>query len=113
MTKLLKNFMSSTFKICFKMEKANELNFVLEVIFTVSYGNAFVEPGFSANSSILENNMTAETIISHCFIKDYMIANELSPHTFEINNDLFLSLKKTRGRYQQELEEKKSCKEKK
>ena len=56
--------------------------------------------------------MNAETIITHLFIKDYMIANKLSPHTFEINNDLILSVKKASGRYQQELE-KKSRKEKK
>ena len=42
-----------------------------------------------------------------------MIANEFSSHTFEINNDLILSVKKARGRYQLELEENKSCKEKK
>ena len=41
-----------------------------------------------------------------------MIAYELLPHRFEINNDLILSIKKARGRYQQELEEKKLCKEK-
>ena len=74
--------------------------------------NLFVECGFSVNDLILENNVKAETIIAHLFIKDYLIANELLPHTFEINNDLMLSVKKARGRYQQELEEKKSYKEK-
>ena len=43
--------------------------------------------------------MKAETITTHHFIKDYMIINELSPHTFEINNVLILSVKKARGRY--------------
>ena len=56
--------------------------------------------------------MKAETIIVHHFIKDYMIANELY-HLIHLkkNNDLILSVKKARGRYQQELKEK-SCKEK-
>lgn len=39
-----------------------------------------------------------------------MITNELLFHTLEINNDLILSIKKAKGRYQQELEEKRSCK---
>ena len=56
--------------------------------------------------------MKAETITTHHFIKYYIITNELSPHTFEINNVLILSVKKARGRYQQELEENKLCKEK-
>ena len=55
--------------------------------------------------------MKAKTIIAHHFIKDCMITNELLPHTFEINNDLILSVKNARGRNQQELEENKLCKE--
>ena len=39
--------------------------------------------------------MKVETVIVHRFIKNYnMIANELSSHTFEINSDLILSVKK-------------------
>ena len=67
---------------CFKIEKAEELNFVLKLIFTGSHGNASAERGFSVNNLILENNMKAEAIIAHRFIKDFMIENELSPHTF-------------------------------
>ena len=61
---------------------------------------------------ILENNMKEKIIIAYCFIKDSMITNELLPHTFEINNDLILLVKNSRGRYQQKWEENKSCKEK-
>ena len=98
--------------LCFNIKKAKELHFVLKLIFTVSHGNASVERGFSVNNLILENNMKVETIIAHRFVKDFFIANELWPHIFEINNDLILSVKKARGRYQQELEKKKSYKEK-
>ena len=89
---------------CFKIKKAKKLDFVLKLIFTLRHGNASAERGFSVNNLIWGNNMIAETINAHRFIKDYMIANELFPHTFEINNDVILSLKKARGRYQQELE---------
>ena len=67
----------------------------MKVIFIVSHGNASVESGLIVNNLILENNMKVETVIVHRFIKDYnMIANELSSHTFEINSDLILSVKK-------------------
>ena len=82
----------------FKIEKAREFNFFLKLIFFVSHGNASVEHGFSVNNFVLKNNMKAETIIAHCFIKDYMLANELLPHTFETNNDLILSVKKAKAR---------------
>ena len=81
------------------------------MIFTVSYGNAPVERGLNVNNLILENNMKAKIIIVHHFVKGCMIINELLSHTFEINNDLILSVKNARGRYQQELEENKLCKE--
>ena len=68
----------------------------MKLIFTVSHGNASVERGFSVNNLILENNIKAETIIAHYFIKAYMIENELSTHTFEINNDSILLAKKAR-----------------
>ena len=87
-----------------KSKKAKKLDFVSKLIFTVSHGNASAERGLSVNNLIWGNNMIAETINAHRFIKDYVIANELFPHIFEINNDLILSLKKVRGRYQQELE---------
>ena len=91
---------------------AKELNFILQLTFNASHGKVSVERGFSVNNLILENNMKVETIIAHRFINDYVIPNELSAHTFEINIDLILSVKKASGRYQQELDEKKSCKEK-
>ena len=68
----------------FKIEKAKELNFVLKLIFTVSHENTSVERWFSANNLTLGNNMKTETIIAHRFNKDYIIANELSSHIFEI-----------------------------
>ena len=85
---------------CFKIEKTNELNFVLKLIFTESHGNASAERGFSVNNLILENNTKAEAIIAHRFIKDFMIANELWSYIFEINNELILSINKAWDRYQ-------------
>ena len=67
----------------------------MKLIFIVSHGNASVESGLIVNNLILENNMKVETVIVHRFIKNYMIANELSSHTYEINSGLILSVKKS------------------
>ena len=66
----------------------------MKLIFIVSHGNTSVESGLVVNNLILVNNMKVETVIVHLFIKDYMIAKELSSHTFEIKSDLILSVKK-------------------
>ena len=88
--KLLIGVMSSTFKtrvLRLKMQK--KLIFIFRLIFTLSH----VESGFNVNNLIFET-ILKQIVITRRFIKDYLIANKLLPHTFEINNDLILSVKK-------------------
>lgn len=72
----------------------------MKFTFNTSHGNLSVERGLSVNDLILENNMKAETIIAHYFIKDSVIPNEISPHIFEMNTDLKISVKKARVKCQ-------------
>ena len=74
---------------CFKIEKAKKLIFIFRLIFTLSH----VESGFNVNNLIFET-ILKQIVITRRFSKDYLIANKLLPHTFEINNDLILSVKK-------------------
>ena len=88
--KLLIGVMSSTFKtrvLRLKMQK--KLIFIFRLIFTLSH----VESGFNVNNLIFET-ILKQIVITRRFIKDYLIANKLLPPTFEINNDLILSVKK-------------------
>ena len=83
-----------------------------ELIFTVSHGSSSVEHGFSVNNLILKKQYESRNHNCTSFHQGlYDCKWIISPHTFEKNNDLILSVKKARGRYQQELKEK-SCKEK-
>ena len=74
---------------CFKIEKAKKLIFIFRLIFTLSH----VESGFNVNNLIFET-ILKQIVITRRFSKDYLIANKLLPHTFEINNNLILSVKK-------------------
>ena len=88
--KLLIGVMSSTFKTrVLRLKKQKKLIFIFRLIFTLSH----VESGFNVNNLIFET-ILKQIVITRRFIKDYLIANKLFPHTFEINNDLILSVKK-------------------
>ena len=88
--KLLIGVMSSTFKTrVLRLKKQKKLIFIFRLIFTQSH----VESGFNVNNLIFET-ILKQIVITRRFIKDYLIANKLLPHTFEINNDLILSVKK-------------------
>ena len=88
--KLLIVVMSSTFKTrVLRLKKQKKLIFIFRLIFTLSH----VESGFNVNNLIFET-ILKQIVITRRFIKDYLIANKLLPHTFEINNDLILSVKK-------------------
>ena len=88
--KLLIGVMSSTFKTrVLRLKKQKKLIFIFRLIFTLSH----VESGFNVNNLIFET-ILKQIVITRRFIKDNLIANKLLPHTFEINNDLILSVKK-------------------
>ena len=88
--KLLIGVMSSTFKTrVLRLKKQKKLIFIFRLIFTLSH----VESGFNVNNLIFET-ILKQIVITRRFIKDYLIANKLLPHTFEINSDLILSVKK-------------------
>ena len=88
--KLLIGVMSSTFKTrVLRLKKQKKLIFIFRLIFTLSH----VESGFNVNNLIFET-ILKQIVITRRFSKDYLIANKLLPHTFEINNDLILSVKK-------------------
>ena len=58
---------------------------ILKTILTLSLGNASVERGFNINKTMLDINMSQESIIAQCLVKDHMIADNL-----DNGNELFL-----------------------
>ena len=60
----------------------------MKVILNPSHGQASVERGFSINKSVLNVNITEESIVSKKLVRDHMIANKLEPYTVPISNEL-------------------------
>lgn len=54
------------------IRKYKEVSFVLQLLLILSHGQASVEQVFSHNNTVLQSNMTAETIVTKCLIKDRM-----------------------------------------
>ena len=73
---------------------------ILQPVLTLSHGQASIERGFSANKTILEENMDKESIISRRFIKNYTNANNLKPHEVKITDPLILLVKSARKNYE-------------
>ena len=71
-----------------RLDKYEELNYVMKVILTFSHGQASVEHGFRINKSIIKVNITEKLIVSKKLVRDQMIANKLEPHTVPISNQL-------------------------
>ena len=79
---------------------------ILKTILTLSHGNASVERGFSINKNLVDVNMSQESIIAQRMVKDHMIANNLTPSTTEISKEMLASVKRSRMRYAEHLQEK-------
>ena len=79
---------------------------ILKTILTLSLGNASVERGFSINKNLVDVNMSQQSIIVQRLVKDHMIVNNLTPSTTEISKEMLASVKRSRMRYAEYLEEK-------
>ena len=89
-----------------------DLAMVMKTVFTLSHGQASVERGFNDNNIALKQNQKDDTIVARRFIKNYLSANNLLPHTVTINQKLVKSVKFTWRRCTQHLDDEKE-KEKK
>ena len=93
------------------ISKYEKLAFVMQLIFTLSHGQAAVERGFSINNSVSDTNMKPETIISKRIIRDHMLAHSVKPHTIEMSSALVKSVKAAYSRYVQTMEGEKKKKQ--
>ena len=89
-----------------------ERSIVVRLVLTLSHGQAAVERGFSINNTSVKTNMAPVSIISLRIIEDYLIANQLKPHTIHITASLIKSFRSARQAYMIELDNAKKEKEK-
>lgn len=97
----------NSFLKSWSFQKHINLSFIVKIPLTLSHDQAAVERSFSVNNNIIQINMYATTIISKRFIKDYMLANGLQPHTIEITKPLVKPYKSAYAAYKAHLEEEK------
>ncbi|MEO0687482.1 MAG: hypothetical protein AAFY76_21140 [Cyanobacteria bacterium J06649_11] len=77
----------------------SKLQQVIKVCLILSHGQAEVERGFSSNKSLIDDNMSSETIIALRSVHDHMKFYNLRAHEVEISKDLMASCRKARRSY--------------
>ena len=92
-----------------KVAKYPKFCSVIKIALTLSHGRADVEQGFSLNNAVLQSNMKHDSVVSKCLIQDYLVSNNLKPHTMQINMQLRSSCPRAHQRYHTHLEEEKKA----
>ncbi|GBN49355.1 hypothetical protein AVEN_57100-1 [Araneus ventricosus] len=88
----------------------NDAISLLKMIMILSHGNSNVERGFSINKECLWENMKEQTLIARRIVYDSIQANG-GINNFEVSKQLILSVRNSRGNYE-EYKEKKRKEEK-
>ena len=70
------------------------------MILTLSHGQAALERSVSINKSIVEVNMTEESIVARKTIKDHMLSNDIQPDMIEISNKMINFYRSARQKYE-------------
>ena len=83
---------------------------VLKIILTLLYGQAFVKRGFSVNKSLLVENLSTQSLLSRRCVYDYMKSKNLTPENFIICGALRKSVRGSRTKYENYLEEQRKAK---
>ena len=61
---------------------------VIQLLLTLSHGQAAVERGFSINSSLLEPNLKSHSLVAQRIIYDTMIVTEMPVAKFQVTPEL-------------------------
>ena len=76
----------------------------MQIVFILSHGQASVEHGFNDNNLILKLNQIDDTVVARRFIKDYLKAQQVQPHTLVIDQKMVRSFKSAWRTYNIHLE---------
>ena len=69
-----------------------ELYFLVKIILTLSHGQASAERSFSIKDTVINVNMSEDSIVAKKIIKYCMISNELTPESVQITNKVLCSV---------------------
>ena len=86
-----------------EIEKYKELSFLVKIFLTLSHGQASVERSFNLNKSVLNHNISEDSIVAKKAIRDHMLYNGLEPQSIIISNELVRCVSGARQKYQDYL----------
>ena len=92
------------------IQKCKEVAEVLKIVLTLSHVQTSVERGFSHDNTVVQTNMSAESVISKSLINDHMLFHKLKPYTIEITDPMIRALNSSHPKYQLQLESEKQNK---
>ena len=79
----------------------------MKIALTLSHGQASVERSFSLNKSVLNHNISEDSIVAKKAIRDHMLSNGLEPQSILISNKLIRCASGARQKYQDFLAQRK------
>ena len=92
------------------LQSFKELSFLVKVILTLSHGQASEERSFSVNNTVINVNMSEDSVVAKVakkIIKDRMISTKLTPESVQITNKLLRSFSTAWQKYGDQIGENK------
>ena len=82
----------------------------MKIILTLSHGQASAERSFSVKDTVINVNMSEDSIVAKKIIKYCMISNELTPESVQITNKVLCSVDTVWQKFGDQLAENKKTK---
>ena len=76
-----------------------KLQHVIKIILILLHRQAEVERGFSSNKSLIDDNMSTDTIVALRSVHDYLKFHELRAHEVEMTKDVLGSYRQARKKH--------------
>ena len=80
-------------------------------VFTLSHGQTQIERGFNINSDLLVENMLPPSIIAQRRNYDHLNSLGVSPHDYQIENEIQIQCMNAHSKYKEHCKEKNKAKE--
>ena len=68
----------------------------MKIILTLSHDQASAERSFNVNNTVINLNMSEDSIVANKIAKDHTISNEVTPLSVQITNKLLRSVSTAR-----------------
>ena len=65
-----------------------------------------MEPGFTINKQLLDDNLSSETLVAQRIVHDHILSRNIKPYQIEINSRMMELVKKYKGK---RIEEARRC----